>query len=178
MNITKLENTCKQTVYTRINTRKSKVNLMNLARGLELLLQIKIKLPDKDSIIVVMIPMDYWNRCYRYLSDTAFYNNPDNNDPSTTVQDRINKSAEKYKSILTNNEYDFPTKGCHKISNFYALPKLHKSKETNEITEIKRPIVAGPVFHTGRISKILHYIMEPALSSIPYIVLDSFDFTQ
>ena len=39
---------------------------------------------------------------------------------------------------LTNNEYDFLTKRCHKISNFYMLPKLHKLKKINEIIEIKR----------------------------------------
>ena len=65
--------------------------------------------------------------------------------------------------------------------------------EINEIIEIKRaeyiqidedlliegrPIAAGPVFHTSGISKMLHCIMEPALSSIPHIVKDSFDFTQ
>ena len=55
------------------------------------------------------------------------------------------------------------------------LPKLHKSKKINKIIEIKRteyiqidediliedgPIVAGPVFHTSGVSKILHCIME------------------
>ena len=140
---------------------------MNLRKGLELLIEkintnkIIIKSADKGSIIVVMTPKDYWNMCYRHLSDTTFYNNLDNNDPSTIVQDRVNKFAEKYKSILTNNEYDFLTKRCHKISNFYMLPKLHKSKEINEIMQRKRteyiqidediliegrPIVAGLFF--------------------------------
>ena len=76
--------------------------------------------------------------CYRHLSNTAFYNNVDNNDPSTIVQDRVNKFAEKYKSILINNEYDFPTKLFHKISNFCMLSKLHKSKEINKIIKITR----------------------------------------
>ena len=113
--------------------------------------------------------------CYRHLSDTTFYNNLDNNHSPTIVQDRVNKFAEKYKSILTNNEYVFLTKRCHKISNFYMLPKLHKSKEINEIIQKKRteyiqidediliegrPIVAGPVFHTSGISEILHCTME------------------
>ena len=140
-----------------------------------------------------MAPKDYWNVCYRYFSDTTFYNNLDNKDPSTIVQDKVNTFAEKYKSILINNQYDFLTKRCHKISNFYTLPKLHKSKEINEIIEIRRteyiqidediliggrPIVAGPVFHTSGVSVILHCIMKPALSLIPDILKDSFDFTQ
>ena len=105
----------------------------------------------------------------------------------------VNKFAEKYKGILTNNEYEFLTKRCHKISNFYMLPKLHKSNKINKIIEIKcteyiqidediliegRPIVAGPVFYTSGISKILHCIMEPALSLIPHIVKDPFNFMQ
>ena len=131
--------------------------------------------------------------CYGNLSDTTFYNNLDNNDPCTIVQERVNKFPEKYTSILTNNECEFFTKRCHKISNLYMLPKLHISKEINEIIEIKRteyiqidediliegqPIVAGPNFHTSGISEILHCIMEPALSLIPHIVKNSFDFTE
>ena len=56
--------------------------------------------------------------CYRHHSDTTFYNNRNNNDPSTIARDRVNKFAEKYKSILANNEYEFLTKRCHKISIF------------------------------------------------------------
>ena len=57
---------------------------MNLRKGLELPLQknntnqITINPGDKGSIIVVMTPKDYWNMCYRHLSDTTFYNNLDN----------------------------------------------------------------------------------------------------
>ena len=48
--------------------------------------------------------------CYKHLSDTGFYDNLDNNDLSIIVQDRVKKFAEKNKSILTNNKYDFLTK--------------------------------------------------------------------
>ena len=64
---------------------------MNLRKGLELPLQknntnqITINPGDKGSIIVVMTPKDYWNMCYRHLSDTTFYNNLDNNDRSTNM---------------------------------------------------------------------------------------------
>ena len=77
---------------------------MNLRKGLELLLEkintnkIIIKPADKGSITAVMAPKDYWNLCYRHLSDTTFYNNLDNNNLSTIVQDRVYKFAEKYKS--------------------------------------------------------------------------------
>ena len=109
----------------------------------------------------------------------------DNIDPSTIIQDIVYKFAEKCKLILTNNQYDFLTKRFHKISNCYILPKLHKSKEINEIVKIKaaeytqidednfiegRPIVAGPVFHTYGISEILHFIVGHSFSLIPHIV--------
>ena len=127
---------------------------------------------------------------YRHLSDTAFYNNLDINNPFTITQ-TVNYFPEKYKSISTNNEHDFLNKLCHKISNM--LPKLHKSKEINKIIEIKRTeniqtdknilidswsIVAGPAFDTNETSKVLYYIMKPSLYLIPQIVKDSFDFTQ
>ena len=97
-----------------------------------------IKLADKGSISAVMTEKNYWNMCCRHLSDTTSYNNLDNNDPSTFVQGKVNKFAKKYKLILTNNKYEFLTTRCRKISNFYMLPKLHKSKEIKEIVEIKR----------------------------------------
>ena len=71
------------------------------------------------------------------------------------------------------------------------LPKLHKSKESNDIIMAKnseyinvdkiltiedRPIVAEPCYHTRVVSQILHVIMEPTLSFIKHILKDSFDF--
>ena len=67
-------------------------------------------------------------------------------------------------------------------------PKLHKSKELNEMMENQnseyinitenlqiegRPIVAGPVYYTSGISQMLHLILEPSLSFIPHILKDS-----
>ena len=71
------------------------------------------------------------------------------------------------------------------------LPKLHKSKELNNIILAKnseyinvdklltiegRSIVAGPCYHSSVVSQILHVIMEPILSFIKHILKDSFDF--
>ena len=52
---------------------------MNLRKVLELLLEkintnkIIIKQVDKGSINIVMTPKDYWNMCYRHLSDIYIY---------------------------------------------------------------------------------------------------------
>ena len=100
---------------------------MNLRKVLELLLEKNntdkiIKPVDKGSITLVITPKDYWNMCYRHLSGTPFYNNINNNDTSTIVQDRVNTFTVKYKSILTNNEYDFLNKRFQKISKFLHAP--------------------------------------------------------
>ena len=90
---------------------------MNLRKCLELLLEkintdkIIMKPADKGSIIVVMIPRDYYNMCYRHLSNAAFYDNLDNNVLSAIVQDKVIK-------MLKNNVL---TKRCDKILNFCSL---------------------------------------------------------
>ena len=97
----------------------------------------------------------------------------------------------KYKNLLTENEYKTLTQKTYKISNFYMLPKLHKSKELNDIIMAKnseyinvdknltiegRPILAGPCYHNIVVSQIVHVIMEPTLSFIKHILKDPFDF--
>ena len=97
----------------------------------------------------------------------------------------------KYRNLLRENEYKTLTQKTYKISNFHMLPKLHKSKELNNIILAKnskyinvdkiltvegRPIVAGHCYHTSVVSQILHVIMEPSLSFIKHILKDSFDF--
>ena len=71
------------------------------------------------------------------------------------------------------------------------LPKLHKSKELNDIIMTKnseyinvdkiltidgRPIGAVSCYHTSVVSQILHVIMEPTLSFIKHIRKYYFDF--
>ena len=84
-----------------------------------------------------------------------------NNDPSPLLKNKIITYAKKYKNLLTENEYKTLTQKTYKISNFYMLPKLHKSKELNNIIMAKnseyidvdkiltiegRRIVAGPCY--------------------------------
>ena len=71
------------------------------------------------------------------------------------------------------------------------LPKLHKSKELNNIIIPKnswyinvdkiltiegRPIVAGPCYHIRVVSQILHVIMEATLSFVKHFLKDYFNF--
>ena len=154
-------------------------------------IEIIIKPADKGSIIVIMSPDYYWNICQSHISDTSYYRMLNDTDPSNIVQKRVMQFADKYKSMLTLKEYNYLTKRKYKISNLYMLPKLHKSKRINEIAQKQqceyinieeniiveaRPIVAGPVYHTSRISEIFLIITGPSLAMISLIAKDSFDF--
>ena len=153
--------------------------------------EIVIKPADKGSIITVMSPEFYLNMCESYLRNEEYYECIQDNDPSPLLKKKIIAYAKTYENLLTENEYKTLTQKTHKISNFYMLPKLHKSKELNDIILTKnseyinvdkiltiegRPIVAGPCYHTSVVSQILHVIMEPTLSFIKHILKDSFDF--
>ena len=66
--------------------------------------------------------------CYECIQD---------NDPSPLLKKRIIAYAKKYKNLLTENEYKTLTQKTYKISHSYMLPKLHKSKELNNIIMAK-----------------------------------------
>ena len=116
-----------------------------------------------------------------HLQNEEYYECIQNNDPSPLLKNRIIAYAKKYKNLLTENEYKTLTQKTYKISNFYMLPKLRKSKELNGIIMTKnseyinvdkiltikgRPIIARSYYHTSVVSQILHVIMEPTLSFI------------
>ena len=172
---------------TEIKMKKATKNISSLRNSLNSLIkrttenEIVIKPADKRSIITVMSPEFYWNMC-ECIQD---------NDLSPLLKNRIIANAKKCKILVTENEYKTWTQKTYKISNFYMLPKLHKSKELNDINMVAniahinvdkiltiegRPIVVGPSYHTSVVSQILHVIMEPILSFIKHILKDSFDF--
>ena len=51
------------------------------------------------------------------------------------MNEKIINYANKYRSILTDNEYEYLINRNYKICNFYMNLKLHKSKELKEIIE-------------------------------------------
>ena len=129
--------------------------------------------------------------CESHLQNEEYYECIQDNNPSPLLKNRIIAYAKKYKMLLIEYEYKTLTQKTHKISNFYMLPKLHKSKEINDIIVAKnseyinvdellniegRLIVAGPCYHTSVVSQILHVITEPTLSFIKHILTDFFDF--
>ena len=134
-----LEKIGKTIMETEIKMKKTTDNISSLRNGLNSLIkrttenEIVIKPVDKGSIITVMSPESYLNMCESHLRNEEYYECIQDNDPSPILKNRIIAYAKKYKNLLTENEYKTLTQKTYKISNFYMLPKLHKSKELNDI---------------------------------------------
>ena len=75
----------------------------------------------------------YLNMCESHLRNEEYYECIQDNDLSPLLKNRIIDYAKKYKNLLIENEYKTLTQETYNISNFYMLPKLHKSKELNDI---------------------------------------------
>ena len=195
-----LEKICSSIEHSSILERKVKDNIdEQLRSALDKLSrkiqrnEIVIKPADKGSIIVVMSPEFYWDMCLKHLDNPVFYRKVPT-DPSNIVLGRISEFATKFKDRLTEKEFTVLTASTYKLSNFYMLPKLHKSKEINNhivntrtryihipdgVGDLEgRPINSGPVYHTRGISIIVHTILLPCLDYIEYILKDSFDFLE
>ena len=108
-----------------------------------------------------------------------------------TVYRELTKLVEKHKGCLTTKERDYIVKDDWKSSNFYVLPKIHKSKpiaekfaETNaEYAEMDapddlkgRPITAGPKTPTRGLSELLEKILAPLVPHLKTYVKDDRDF--
>lgn len=138
-----------------------------------------------------MSPEYYLDMCTRHLNNSSYYISLNKNDPSELIKNRITTFANFYKEQLTIKEFNYLTNFNYKMANFYMLPKIHKSKQINEIIsntqkeyynitehiEIDgRPIVAGCAYYTHGLSRLVHKILEPLLQEIPHILQDTFDF--
>lgn len=93
----------------------------------------------------------------------------------------------KHKVCLTEKELKYVTYENWESSNFYVLPKLYKGeivlpklKECNSTyLEIEtprdlkgRPIIAGPISPTQRLSELTHYILSPLVPCISSYLKD------
>ena len=99
--------------------------------------EIVIKPADKGSITTVMSPEFYLDMCESHLRNEEYYECIQDNDPFPLLKNRIIAYAKKYKNLLTGHEYKTLPQKTYKISNFYMLSKLHKSKELNDIIMAK-----------------------------------------
>jgi hypothetical protein len=145
-----------------INTLKNNENLI-------------IKEADKGSAVVIMNKNYYKEKMQELLNDNQTYKIIPNNRDDGIIY-KIKKYANEYSHILTKKEGEYITKFNYMTSNFYGLPKVHKSdkikfesgKQNVEIVNIFepedlkfRPIVAGHSCPTSRLSHLLDLILQP-----------------
>jgi len=112
-------------------------------------------------------------------------------DQDNIVMRNLKILVNKYQDVLTTKELQFITNFEWKSSNFYVLPKIHKCKDIiNTISTCKaeyiemlppenlkgRPIVAGPVSPTQRLSEFLDTLLKPIVPTLSTYVKDDWDF--
>ena len=104
--------------------------------------------------------------------------------------EKIGELANIYKSLLTKAEKLYLTNISFSTSNFYGLPKVHKSKineaaeqQNNEYIEIHepddltvRPIVGGQNCPTRPLSQLTDIILKPFLLYMKSYVKDNLNF--
>ena len=183
--LTKISNTHTSPATSNISSNDSRA-LQSLKNNRDII----IKAADKGSAIVILDRTFYQNACESTLSDENFYKkltyNPDNIFHREYLN-LINQNSPQF----TSKESKFLLKFEIKPSNFYALPKIHKSDTItqqcadnqspyiiiNNITNIKiRPIVAGPSNLTHRLSELIQKLLSPFLNKVPSYIKDTKHF--
>ena len=106
------------------------------------------------------------------------------------VMCNLKKFVEKYKKCLTPKEIKYVTDSDLKSSNFYVLPKIHKNERVLEEISMcnniylemtppidlkARPIVAGPISATSRLSKMIDKLLSPLVQNLKSYIKDDLD---
>ena len=150
-----------------------------------------IKEADKGRATIIMNKEDYKELVGSILNDETYYTKLSTS-PEKDLQLKYKKYLQKFKCQLTDKEYDYLLNFEVKTSNFYGLPKVHKSKQINEkckstnsgyveisehISDLKlRPIVAGPSCQTHRLSNLIDILLRPYTEHITSYLRDTTDF--
>ena len=158
-------------------------NLMNQSDSV-------IKKADKGGAVTVLSKNHYRAMIYEHLSNQNTYQKLDKNlDP--TIMKKLKKLLNKRKSIFTVKEFKYLNEADYNTSNFYGLPKIHKSQlitnaikeqnsevvSINEPQDLKvRPIVGGPKCPTRKLSELIDALLKPFLKHVKSYIRDSIDF--
>ena len=153
--------------------------------------EIIIKEADKGGATIIMNKEDYKELVETILNDEVYYTKL-NTSPEKELNLKYKKVLQKFKSQMTEKEFDYLLNFEVKTSNFYGLPKVHKSKRINEkcksansgyveitdkISDLKlRPIVAGPSCHTHRLSNLIDILLRPYTEHVTSYLRDTTDF--
>ncbi|KAK3098881.1 hypothetical protein FSP39_023944 [Pinctada imbricata] len=145
---------------------------------------------DKGGAIVIMDANHYEQMALDQLEDTSFYKKLPKNEDRKTMS-LIGRLIRFHGHQLTKNEIDYLTNFEVITSNFYGLPKIHKSRDIQENIQncreahVKipkpedlklRPIIAGPSCSTQRLSNLLDILLKPLCKKVPSFIRDDMDF--
>ncbi|CAG2202520.1 unnamed protein product [Mytilus edulis] len=86
-----------------------------------------IKEADKGGALVIMDRIYYRDKIQEQLNDKQYYRELNDNMEKKTKRN-INKLISKFPHCTTEKEVDYLTKFEVKTSNFYGLPKIHKTE--------------------------------------------------
>lgn len=144
---------------------------------------------DKGNAIVILNRSDYvtnMNSCLNNDNYKKLHRNLD-----SKVMKHISDLAAKYSLCFGKKEVDFLTDFEHKTSNFYGLPKIHKSETISNLMNssnsvyIKSPfpldlpfrcISGGVNSPTSRLSEFLDILLKPFCAKIHSHIRDYIDF--
>ena len=126
------------------------------------------------------------------LSDTENYILIKDGNQDESIMRTIEKLLQKFKEETTKAEEEYIQKFPWKTSNIYGLPKIHKSKYTNDRSykwqdaeyiklqapnDLKfGPIVAGLLSPTHRLSNFVDLILKPLCQHVSSFIRDDMDF--
>lgn len=180
-------NTIEQTQNIKHNiTIKERQGIKSLSQDNSII----IKEADKGGATVIMNSSHYQAMAEHILNDESYYKKLDI-DPQKTDRITYNKVLMKHKSCFTEKELKYLKDHESKPSQFYGLPKVHKSKiikracETtnNSVIELEevddlvlRPIIAGPICLTSRLSNFIDILLKPFVKYITSYLKDTTDF--
>ena len=145
---------------------------------------------DKGGAVVIMNTKHYLKMISDHLNDKTTYQMVEAN-CDAKVMKWITKIIEKYKDNLTKKEKEYLTSFSYNTSNFYGLPKIHKSKLIQnaikeqqkeyvhiiEPSDLKlRPIIACPICPTRPLTNLIYILLKPFLLHVTSYVKDVLDF--
>ena len=172
---------------TRNNLNKLEWNAIENIRHYE---NIIIKEADKGSAVVIMDREYYKSMCLSVLENSSYYEKQLTYE-SKKVMEKLETIIDEYGQKLTAKETAYLLSFNIKTSNFYGLPKIHKSQTIKDECKISgstyisvaspadltiRPIVAGPTCETHRISNLLDILLKPYVTKVQSYIRDTVDF--
>ena len=126
----------------------------------------------------------------QHLDDASTYKNLDLN-IEMKIPKHLKKLLHKYSKCFIESEQKFLNEKSFETSNFYGLPKIHKSKvieaaihsQNTEVIEVReprnlklRPLVGRTNCPTRRLSYFLDTLLKPYLKHVKSYIRDCVDF--